>query len=95
MIWTSFLNEVVVHCGGASQVATSRRNSREAGDSRRVLRCRLGNNVSPTTRTVETHVANLGNKLERNSAEPLHLLTVPRVDYRLVVDGANEISKER
>jgi two-component system alkaline phosphatase synthesis response regulator PhoP len=36
-----------------------------------------------TTRTVDTHVAELRRRLEDNPAEPLHILTVWKVGYRL------------
>ena len=36
-----------------------------------------------TTRTVDAHVAELRRKLERNPAEPAHILTVWKVGYRL------------
>ena len=36
------------------------------------------------TRTVDTHVARLRQKIENTPAEPQHLLTVHRVGYRFV-----------
>jgi DNA-binding response OmpR family regulator len=39
----------------------------------------------PTTRTVDNHIASLRSKLEANSAEPRHLLTVHGVGYKFVV----------
>jgi two-component system alkaline phosphatase synthesis response regulator PhoP len=36
-----------------------------------------------TTRTVDTHVAELRRRLEDNPAEPRHILTVWKVGYRL------------
>ncbi len=39
----------------------------------------------PTTRTVDNHLAQLRAKLEKNPAEPLHLLTVHGVGYKWVV----------
>ena len=39
----------------------------------------------PNTRTVDTHVAMLRAKLEKNPAEPRHLLTVHGIGYKLVV----------
>jgi DNA-binding response OmpR family regulator len=35
------------------------------------------------SRTVDTHVAELRRKLERNPAEPRHILTVRKAGYRL------------
>jgi DNA-binding response OmpR family regulator len=40
------------------------------------------------SRTVDTHVGELRRKLEPDPAEPRHLLTVRKVGYRLVRDGA-------
>ena len=36
----------------------------------------------PTTRTVDYHVLALRKKVERDAAEPRHLITVHRVGYR-------------
>jgi DNA-binding response OmpR family regulator len=41
----------------------------------------------PTTRTVDTHVATLRAKLEKNPATPRRLITVHGVGYKLVLDG--------
>jgi DNA-binding response OmpR family regulator len=38
----------------------------------------------PTTRTVDTHIANLRAKIERDSKRPQHLMTVHGVGYRWV-----------
>jgi DNA-binding response OmpR family regulator len=38
-----------------------------------------------TTRTVDAHVAELRRKLEKDPAEPKHILTVWKVGYRLRV----------
>ena len=38
----------------------------------------------PTTRTVDNHIVTLRAKLEDNSSEPRHLLTVHGVGYKLV-----------
>ena len=38
----------------------------------------------PTTRTVDNHLAQLRAKLEKNPAEPVHLLTVHGVGYKWV-----------
>jgi DNA-binding response OmpR family regulator len=38
---------------------------------------------TPTTRTVDTHVAELRRKLERDPANPKHILTVRKTGYRL------------
>ena len=40
-----------------------------------------------TTRTIDTHVLHLRQKIERDSKKPEHLLTVHRVGYRLVAGG--------
>lgn len=39
--------------------------------------------ASVVTRTVDTHVAELRHKLEDDPGNPTHILTVPRVGYRL------------
>ena len=39
--------------------------------------------ASVVTRTVDTHIAELRRKLEDDPSEPKHILTVPRVGYRL------------
>ena len=41
-----------------------------------------GQNCYPTTRTVDTHIANLRVKLEDNAQQPRHLITVHGVGYR-------------
>jgi DNA-binding response OmpR family regulator len=43
-----------------------------------------GYDPSAMTRTVDTHVARLRQKIETTPAEPKHLLTVHRVGYRFV-----------
>jgi DNA-binding response OmpR family regulator len=43
-----------------------------------------GYDAMPTTRTVDNHLAALRAKLERNAAEPQHLITVHGVGYKLV-----------
>jgi DNA-binding response OmpR family regulator len=43
-----------------------------------------GYDAMPTTRTVDNHLAALRAKLERNAAEPRHLITVHGVGYKLV-----------
>jgi two-component system response regulator VicR len=43
-----------------------------------------GYDATPTTRTVDTHVFQLRQKLERDPAQPEVLLTVHGVGYRLV-----------
>lgn len=43
-----------------------------------------GYKAHPTTRTVDNHIASLRAKLEENSSEPRHLLTVHGVGYRFV-----------
>ncbi len=47
-----------------------------------------GHESSPTTRTVDNHVASLRTKLERNPAEPCHLLTVHGVGYKWVLTSS-------
>src|SRR5262249_47371870 len=44
-----------------------------------------GYDASTSTRTVDNHVLTLRSKLEKNPAEPRHLLTVHGVGYKLVV----------
>jgi DNA-binding response OmpR family regulator len=43
-----------------------------------------GYDAMPTTRTVDNHLAALRAKLERDAAEPQHLITVHGVGYKLV-----------
>ncbi|PYQ47543.1 MAG: DNA-binding response regulator, partial [Acidobacteria bacterium] len=43
-----------------------------------------GYDPAALTRTVDTHVARLRQKIETTAAEPQHLLTVHRVGYRFV-----------
>ena len=43
--------------------------------------------ASVITRTVDTHIAELRAKLEADASHPRHILTVPRVGYRLAQDG--------
>lgn len=45
-----------------------------------------GHTASVLTRTVDTHVAELRRKLERNAARPRHILTVRKAGYRLQLD---------
>lgn len=42
-----------------------------------------GHGAFPTTRTVDNHLARLRTKLEPDPANPRHLLTVPKMGYRL------------
>ena len=50
-----------------------------------LLREVWGHEVMPTTRTVDTHVFNLRRKLEEKPDDPVHLITVHGVGYRLVL----------
>jgi two-component system, OmpR family, alkaline phosphatase synthesis response regulator PhoP len=43
-----------------------------------------GYNSYPSTRTVDSHILTLRQKLERNPANPVHLLTVHNVGYKFV-----------
>jgi DNA-binding response OmpR family regulator len=43
-----------------------------------------GYNVYPTTRTVDTHILRLRQKLEKDPGEPVHFLTVYRSGYKFV-----------
>jgi DNA-binding response OmpR family regulator len=43
-----------------------------------------GYDATPTTRTVDNHLAALRAKLERDAAEPCHLVTVHGVGYKFV-----------
>ncbi len=43
---------------------------------------------SVVTRTVDTHIGELRAKLEADPAAPQHILTVPRVGYRLATESA-------
>jgi two-component system alkaline phosphatase synthesis response regulator PhoP len=42
-----------------------------------------GHNAAVVTRTVDTHIAELRRKLEAHPAQPVHILTVRKVGYRL------------
>ena len=46
-----------------------------------------GHSAAVVTRTVDTHVAELRRKLERDPAQPTHILTVRKVGYRWSEDG--------
>jgi two-component system, OmpR family, alkaline phosphatase synthesis response regulator PhoP len=48
-----------------------------------LLRDVWGYSAAVTTRTVDTHIAELRRRLEENPAEPRHILTVWKVGYRL------------
>ncbi|MBL8723381.1 MAG: response regulator transcription factor [Planctomycetes bacterium] len=52
-----------------------------------LLRAVWGYDTTPTTRTVDTHIFQLRQKLEVDPAAPLLLRTVHGVGYRLDVDG--------
>jgi two-component system alkaline phosphatase synthesis response regulator PhoP len=47
-----------------------------------------GQSAAVVTRTVDTHVAELRRKLERDPANPVHILTVRKIGYRWSDDGA-------
>ena len=55
-------------------------------DRGELLRAVWGYDALPTTRTVDTHVFHLRQKLEERPDAPRHLLTVHGVGYRLVLD---------
>ncbi len=38
----------------------------------------------PLTRTVDNHIARLRQKIEENSAEPQHIITVHRIGYKFI-----------
>ena len=57
-----------------------------------LLREVWGYDESVTSRTVDTHMAELRRKLERDAASPRHLLTVRKTGYRLDVSGAGGLS---
>ena len=46
-----------------------------------------GHSAAVVTRTVDTHVAELRRKLERDPATPTHILTVRKIGYRWSDDG--------
>ena len=52
---------------------------------RDLLRAVWGHDALPTTRTVDTHVFNLRQKIEPDPEHPVHLLTVHGVGYRLTM----------
>ncbi|HSN87049.1 MAG TPA: helix-turn-helix domain-containing protein, partial [Thermoanaerobaculia bacterium] len=43
-----------------------------------------GYDATPTTRTVDVHVASLRQKLEENPSRPEHIVTVHRLGYKFV-----------
>lgn len=47
-----------------------------------------GHNAAVVTRTVDTHIAELRRKLEKDPAQPAHILTVRKVGYRWSNDGS-------
>jgi two-component system alkaline phosphatase synthesis response regulator PhoP len=53
-----------------------------------LLRDVWGHSAAVVTRTVDTHIAELRRKLERDPAQPEHILTVRKVGYRWSDDGA-------
>ncbi len=48
-----------------------------------------GYTAFPTTRTVDTHIASLRSKLEKNPGQPRWLKTVHGIGYKLELDFAN------
>jgi two-component system alkaline phosphatase synthesis response regulator PhoP len=46
-----------------------------------------GHSAAVVTRTIDTHVAELRRKLERDPANPTHILTVRKIGYRWSDDG--------
>lgn len=48
-----------------------------------LLRDVWGHSAAVVTRTIDTHIAELRRKLERDPAQPVHILTVRKVGYRL------------
>lgn len=63
-------------------VALLRRNG-AAASRQDLLREVWGYEADVTTRTLDTHVANLRGKLEANPSSPRHILTVRKTGYRL------------
>ncbi len=45
--------------------------------------------ASVVTRTVDTHIAELRAKLEADASAPCHILTVPRIGYRLAAEASS------
>ena len=45
-----------------------------------------GYNLYPTTRTVDNHIAMLRSKIEKDPANPRHLITVHSIGYKLILD---------
>lgn len=53
-----------------------------------------GQDSSPTTRTVDNHIALLRTKFEENPAEPRRLLTVRGVGYKFVLEPGSDVGGE-
>lgn len=51
-----------------------------------LLRDVWGHSAAVVTRTIDTHIAELRRKLERNPAQPVHILTVRKVGYRIAAE---------
>jgi len=43
-----------------------------------------GYDSTPVTRTVDNHIARLRQKIEQDSSEPKHIITVHRLGYRFI-----------
>src|SRR5262249_61021346 len=48
-----------------------------------------GYNSYPSTRTVDSHILTLRQKLERDPANPVHFLTVHNVGYKFTAAGSS------
>ena len=46
-------------------------------------------------RTVDAHIANLRRKIEPSMSQPIYVLTVPGVGYKLAIDQAREVTRAR
>jgi DNA-binding response OmpR family regulator len=70
----------------AAMLELLERRRGEAVSREQFLRDVWGGGDHVTTRTIDMHVLHLRQKLERDSTEPRHLITVHGVGYRLVQD---------
>lgn len=66
-------------------LVTLHRHAGEAVSRQELLRQAWGHRGAVTTRTVDTHIAELRRKLEPEPEQPRHIHTVPKYGYRLTL----------